>query len=113
MGDYNAAIAAQPKSAAAFYGRAYGERARAYRGKGELDKALADFDEAVRLDPKPASLYIDRGTIHQSKGNLDQAIADYGLSRTGRPGGVRQRRASNRRMSRRTRDSLRRGRTKP
>jgi tetratricopeptide (TPR) repeat protein len=56
---------------------AYGGRARAYFGKGELAKALADFGEAVRLDPQSASLYLDRAAIYLAKGYLDQAIADY------------------------------------
>ena len=56
---------------------AHGGRARAYRGKGDLDKALADFDEAVKLDPKSALTHVDRGAIYQAKGDLDRAIADY------------------------------------
>ncbi|MGH6841998.1 MAG: sodium:proton antiporter NhaD, partial [Methylocella sp.] len=52
--------------------------AKAYRDKGDFDKALANYDEAVRLDPKPAPSYFDRGEIHQAKGNFDQAIADFG-----------------------------------
>src|ERR1700730_15040532 len=43
------AIAAQPKSAAAFFGR--GET----WAKNDLDRAIADYDEAIELDPKPIS----------------------------------------------------------
>jgi tetratricopeptide (TPR) repeat protein len=33
---------------------AYSNRASAYNGKGEFDWAIADFGEAIRLDPKIA-----------------------------------------------------------
>ena len=33
----------------------------AYRHKGEHDKAIADCTEAIRLDPKVARAYSDRG----------------------------------------------------
>ena len=36
------------------FGWGYRTRGRLYREKGELDKALADINQAVRLDPKNA-----------------------------------------------------------
>ena len=38
---------------------------------------LADYDAAVRLDPKYAFAYNNRGLARQAKGDLDGAIADY------------------------------------
>ena len=35
-------------------------RARTYRGMGEYDKALADFDQSIRLDPMSAGLFLNR-----------------------------------------------------
>src|ERR1044071_6820149 len=43
---YNEVIEADPKAALAYNGRAL-----AYREKGDLEKALADFDQAIRLQP--------------------------------------------------------------
>ena len=45
--------------------------------KGELDVAIADLSEAIRLDPKDASFYKNRGYAYDQKGDLDKAIADY------------------------------------
>jgi tetratricopeptide (TPR) repeat protein len=45
--------------------------------KGEFDRAIADFDEAIRLDPKKAFLYEGRGNAWSSKGEFDRAIADF------------------------------------
>jgi len=45
--------------------------------KGEYDKAIADFTEAIRLDPKYESAYLNRGIVWGVKGQNDKAIADY------------------------------------
>lgn len=37
----------------------------AYRGMGQVDKALAEYDAAEKLDPKLAAVYLDRGIILQ------------------------------------------------
>ena len=44
---------------------------------GASDTAIANFDEAIRLDPKIAAAYNDRGILYQAKGDYDKAIADY------------------------------------
>ncbi len=41
------------------------------------DEAIVEFDEAVRLDPKYAQAYIDRGLAYSRKGDPDRALADY------------------------------------
>jgi len=45
--------------------------------KGEPDKALADFEEAIRLDPKDAYAYSSRGNSRTMKRQFDKAIADF------------------------------------
>ena len=56
---------------------AYNNRGNILRDRGELDRAIADFDAAVRLEPKSADTYINRGIARYRRGDLDRAIADY------------------------------------
>ncbi len=44
--------------------------------QGRPGRALADLDEAIRLDPKYADPYTNRGDVW-SQGDFDRAIADY------------------------------------
>ena len=50
---------------------------RAYRDKGDTDRAIADYTEAIRLDPKFAIAYNNRGLAYRDKGDTDRAIADF------------------------------------
>src|ERR1043166_3658691 len=52
-------------------------RARRPAGKGELDRALADYAEAIRLDPNNVQALHGRGVVWRDKGDLDRAIADF------------------------------------
>ena len=56
--------------------KAYGRRGYAYQAKGNRDKAIADYTEAIRLDPKDSVAHCDRGRAYGSKGEYDKAIAD-------------------------------------
>jgi tetratricopeptide (TPR) repeat protein len=56
---------------------AFNNRCWAYNDKGESDRALADCNEAIRLDPKYAAADNNRGNAYRAKGDLDRAIADY------------------------------------
>ena len=56
---------------------AYCIRGHELNEKRELDGALADLDEAIRLDPTYACSYNNRGRTYAFKGDLDRAIADY------------------------------------
>ncbi len=44
---------------------------------GEYDKAIADFNQALAIDPKIASAYTARGNAWFDKGKLDKALADF------------------------------------
>ena len=46
MQDCNQAVRYDPKSANAFSNRGF-----AHVGQGDLDRAIQDYDEAIRLDP--------------------------------------------------------------
>lgn len=41
------------------------------------DKALADLNAAIKLDPQFAMAFTNRGWLHVEKGDLDQALADF------------------------------------
>ena len=38
---------------------------------------MADYTEAIRLDPKLAVAYNSRGNVYYDEGDYDRAIADY------------------------------------
>ena len=44
--------------------------------EGEYDKAIADLNEAIRLDPEDAHAYSNRGKARLSANEYDKAIAD-------------------------------------
>jgi lipoprotein NlpI len=46
--------------------------------KGDNDRAIADFSEAIRVDPKYALAYRNRSNVYRAKGDIDRALADYG-----------------------------------
>jgi hypothetical protein len=46
-------------------------------GKGDYDRAIADYDEAIRLDPQDPLAYYNRGVAWHGKHDYDRAIADY------------------------------------
>ncbi|MBS0530246.1 MAG: tetratricopeptide repeat protein, partial [Proteobacteria bacterium] len=58
--------------AAAYCNRGYG-----LTEKRELDRALADLDEAIKIDPAYACAYTNRGRVFAFKKDLDRAIKDY------------------------------------
>ena len=45
--------------------------------KRELDRALADCDAAIELQPEAAAVLDSRGLVHLKRGEYDLAIADY------------------------------------
>jgi tetratricopeptide (TPR) repeat protein len=55
---------------------AYNIRGAAYVAKSDLDRAIADYSEAIRLDPRSAFAYNNRGRAYREKGDDDRAIAD-------------------------------------
>ena len=56
---------------------AYCERGLAWQDKQEYDKAIADFNEVIRLDAEYDRAYYNRGLAWQSKQEYDKAIADF------------------------------------
>ena len=51
------------------------------RDKGEHDKAIADCTEAIRLDPKYAKAYYNRGWAYGRQGDKTKAEEDFARAR--------------------------------
>jgi tetratricopeptide (TPR) repeat protein len=56
---------------------AYINRGLAWQDKYKPIRALADYSEAVGLDPTLAIAYFHRGQVWSKEGDVDRAIADY------------------------------------
>jgi tetratricopeptide (TPR) repeat protein len=56
---------------------AYHNRGLAYAKRGDLKDAIADFDQAIRLNPQSARPYNDGGITYARQGNFNLAIADF------------------------------------
>ena len=54
----------------------YSQRGFAYHGKKDLDHAIADYSEALRLYPKHVRALRDRARAYQDKGDTARANAD-------------------------------------
>jgi hypothetical protein len=65
---------------------AHYNRGRAYRDKGEFDRAIADYDKSLALNPRDADVYGNRGVAYEQQGNEQKAAADYRKALTLRPG---------------------------
>jgi len=63
----------KPKGHAA----AYYNRGNAHSAKGDFAAAIADYDAAIKLDPKNARALTNRGTAHSEKGDAEAAFADF------------------------------------
>jgi tetratricopeptide (TPR) repeat protein len=55
-----------------FYNRGLG-----YRGKGDSERAVADFNEAIKADPNNTFALMTRGSVRYEQGDNGGAIADY------------------------------------
>jgi tetratricopeptide (TPR) repeat protein len=55
-------------------------RAAAYARKDMIDRAIADYDIALRLDPTSADVFNARGELWRKQGDRPKALADFGAA---------------------------------
>jgi tetratricopeptide (TPR) repeat protein len=55
-------------------------RAAAYDRKDQIDRAIADYDMSLRLDPTLADIFNARGELWRRKGDRPRALADFGAA---------------------------------
>jgi tetratricopeptide (TPR) repeat protein len=64
-----------------FRGRAlsllYTNRGVEYVAKEDIEHAIADHDQAIKLDPKNSLAFNNRGNAYSAKRDFERAIADY------------------------------------
>jgi general secretion pathway protein A len=56
---------------------AHSHDGEAYSKNGDYDRAIKEFSEAIRLNPKLAAAHYSRGEIYFRKGDYAQAIRDF------------------------------------
>ena len=66
----NSAVCAEPMAEAYLKGKSCLE-------KGDYDKAIVDYTEAIRLNPRFADAYLDRAGCYWRKGEKAKAEADF------------------------------------
>ena len=52
-------------------------RGTAYSTKGDLDRALQDYNQAIELDPRNAGAYVNRALALARRGESEPAMKDY------------------------------------
>jgi tetratricopeptide (TPR) repeat protein len=58
----------------------YTNRGVEYEIKKELDKAIADHDQAIKIDPKNPAPYNNRGNTYADKQDWEHAVADFDMA---------------------------------
>ena len=59
------------------YAKAYNNRGTVYLNKGYFDRAIRDYNQAIKLNPRDVTAYYNRGNAYLSKGDYESAIRDF------------------------------------
>ncbi len=70
LADYDAAIRLEPSAAL------YRERGQARAAVGDLEQAIADFTEALAIDPQDVGAHLSRAGVYHDRGEFREALAD-------------------------------------
>src|SRR5262245_40251697 len=68
-------VEAQPSRAAT--SASYVERGNEWMKKGEIERAIADYDLAIVTDAQSAAAHYNRGVARRQKGDLSGAVSDW------------------------------------
>jgi Zn-dependent protease len=49
-----------------------------YHADGHYEKAISEYNKAIKMNPQHAMAYNNRGIVYESKGQHDKAISDFG-----------------------------------
>ena len=63
----------------------FSDRGNAYFRKGDYDRAIQDYDQAIQLKPDSAQVFNNRGNALTHMSRFDRAIADYDQATRLRP----------------------------
>lgn len=66
--DFDQAISINPKN-----NEFYDYRADAWRAKGDLQKALSNYQQSISVDPTYAAAYFGAGSVYEEMGQMDLA----------------------------------------
>jgi tetratricopeptide (TPR) repeat protein len=55
----------------------YNDRGVGYTDKGDYERAIRDFNEAIHLNPTSIGSFYSRGYAYKKKGDYDRAIQDF------------------------------------
>lgn len=55
----------------------YFDEAMNFKEEKNYYRAIVNFDKAIKLNPKDADIYVERGETHKLNGNLEEAMNDY------------------------------------
>jgi tetratricopeptide (TPR) repeat protein len=48
-----------------------------YHEKGQVDKAISEYNKAIEIDPTFVWAYVNRGNVYEDNSEYDQAISEY------------------------------------
>jgi tetratricopeptide (TPR) repeat protein len=68
------------------YAAAYNNRGFAYADQRKFDKAISDYNEAIRLNPNLAIAYNNRGIAYRRVGDHNKAHSDFATAKRLRAG---------------------------
>lgn len=77
LADFDRTIELDKDNAAGLAVLAWTLKAGQHLAKNDFAAAITDYDAAIKLNPKLAGLYVDRGTAWLSKGDESKALSDY------------------------------------
>lgn len=77
VGELHVGDRGSDRDAGEFLAVAFFNRGLVYLNRQDYDRAIADFDHAIALNPKDAPAFNGRGIAYRAKGRNDRAIEDF------------------------------------